>query len=111
VVLAGRLHDGAAGAKATRDASGVVLAQDPASCQAPEMPTAALRAGVVHRPAILRARASDPEPRRGIGHARGTRIRDLCRLIGADSAAVVARLRVGGTKLALGTRATQYRRA
>jgi two-component system chemotaxis response regulator CheB len=45
VLLSGRLHDGAAGAAAIRRAGGVVLAQDPATCRAPEMPCAAIRSG------------------------------------------------------------------
>ena len=48
VVLTGRLCDGAAGAVAVREAGGVVLAQEPASCRAPEMPTAAIRSGAAH---------------------------------------------------------------
>jgi two-component system chemotaxis response regulator CheB len=45
VVLTGRLHDGAAGAEAIRDAGGVVLVQDPHTCRAPGMPQAVLRRG------------------------------------------------------------------
>ena len=48
VVLTGRLSDGAAGAVAIRGAGGVVLAQDPASCRAPEMPRAAIARGAAH---------------------------------------------------------------
>jgi two-component system chemotaxis response regulator CheB len=48
VVLTGRLRDGATGAVAIRRAGGVVLAQEPASCRAPEMPAAALSRGAVH---------------------------------------------------------------
>jgi two-component system chemotaxis response regulator CheB len=48
VVLTGLLFDGAAGAAAIRAAGGVVLAQDPATCRAPEMPRAAIRRGAVH---------------------------------------------------------------
>jgi two-component system chemotaxis response regulator CheB len=47
VVLTGRLFDGAAGAAAIRAAGGVVLAQDPATCEAPDMPRAAIRRRVV----------------------------------------------------------------
>lgn len=45
VVLTGRLSDGAKGAMAIRRAGGVVLAQDPATCRAPDMPSAAIRCG------------------------------------------------------------------
>ena len=48
VVLTGRLYDGALGAAAIRAAGGVVLAQDPATCRAPDMPRAAMRRGAVH---------------------------------------------------------------
>ena len=48
VILTGRLSDGAHGAMAIREAGGVVLAQEPASCRAPEMPKAAIRRGAVH---------------------------------------------------------------
>ncbi|MFL5619662.1 MAG: chemotaxis protein CheB [Gemmatimonadaceae bacterium] len=48
VILTGRLRDGTAGAEAIRRAGGVVLAQDPATCRAPEMPLAAIRQGTVH---------------------------------------------------------------
>jgi two-component system, chemotaxis family, protein-glutamate methylesterase/glutaminase len=48
VILTGRLRDGTAGAEAIRRAGGVVLAQDPATCRAPEMPLAAIRQGAVH---------------------------------------------------------------
>jgi two-component system, chemotaxis family, protein-glutamate methylesterase/glutaminase len=48
VILSGRLRDGTVGAQAIRRAGGVVLAQDPATCRAPEMPLAAIRQGAVH---------------------------------------------------------------
>ena len=48
VVLTGKLFDGAAGASAIRRAGGVVLAQDPGSCLAPDMPQAAIDRGAVH---------------------------------------------------------------
>jgi two-component system chemotaxis response regulator CheB len=48
VILTGRLSDGTIGAEAIRRAGGVVLAQDPATCRAPEMPLAAIRRGLVH---------------------------------------------------------------
>lgn len=47
VVLTGRHQDGAAGAWAIRATGGRVLAQDPATCEAPEMPAAAIRSGSV----------------------------------------------------------------
>jgi two-component system chemotaxis response regulator CheB len=58
VVLTGRLSDGASGAAAIRRAGGVVLAQDPATCVAPDMPRATIeRAGAqfVLPPATLAA--------------------------------------------------------
>lgn len=48
VVLTGRLRDGADGSIAVRAAGGVVLAQEPASCRAPGMPSAAIRSGAAH---------------------------------------------------------------
>ena len=47
VVLTGRLQDGSAGAWAVKALSGRVLAQDPATCEAPDMPSAAIRSGCV----------------------------------------------------------------
>src|SRR5688500_9037306 len=48
VILTGRLSDGAVGAGAIRRAGGVILAQDPVTCRAPEMPQSAIRHGLVH---------------------------------------------------------------
>ena len=48
VILTGKLCDGADGAVAIRNAGGVVLAQDPATCRAPGMPRAALERGGAH---------------------------------------------------------------
>jgi two-component system chemotaxis response regulator CheB len=48
VILTGRLTDGTIGAGAIRRAGGVVLAQEPATCRAPEMPEAAIQQGLVH---------------------------------------------------------------
>lgn len=45
VVLTGLLDDGAAGATEIRRGGGLVLAQEPATCQAPSMPRAALACG------------------------------------------------------------------
>lgn len=47
IVLSGRLEDGALGAAAIHRAGGVVLAQDPRTCRAPDMPEAAIRSGAV----------------------------------------------------------------
>ena len=47
IILTGRLCDGTRGAEAIREAGGVMLAQDPATCRAPGMPEAAIRRGVV----------------------------------------------------------------
>ena len=47
VILTGRLFDGVAGSVAIRRAGGVVVAQEPSSCRAPDMPRAAIRQGVV----------------------------------------------------------------
>jgi two-component system chemotaxis response regulator CheB len=47
VVLTGRLSDGAEGAVQIRRAGGVVIAQDPATCAAPGMPSAAIARGAV----------------------------------------------------------------
>lgn len=50
VVLTGRLADGAHGVRAVKRAGGMVLVQDPSTCAAPGMPTAALATGCVdHR--------------------------------------------------------------
>jgi len=46
--MSGRLRDGALGAADIRRAGGVVIAQDPATCPAPDMPNAAILSGVVH---------------------------------------------------------------
>lgn len=48
VILTGKLCDGADGAVAIRNAGGVVLAQDPATCRAPGMPRAAIERGGAH---------------------------------------------------------------
>ena len=45
VVLTGFLDDGARGAAGIRAAGGVVIAQDPATCYAAQMPNAAIKAG------------------------------------------------------------------
>jgi two-component system chemotaxis response regulator CheB len=45
VVLTGRLRDAAAGARAIRDAGGVVVAQEPTTCVADGMPTATIEQG------------------------------------------------------------------
>lgn len=45
VVLTGRGHDGAAGAAAIRQRGGLVLAQDPATCDSPSMPRAVIAGG------------------------------------------------------------------
>lgn len=76
VVLTGRLFDGAAGAQAIRRAGGLVLAQDPATCRAPEMPRAAIRQGPAHlvlppsalAAALVRLAAA---PGAALGGARG----------------------------------------
>lgn len=47
VVLSGRLSDGARGAVRVKRAGGSVFAQDPATCQFPDMPIAAIQSGVV----------------------------------------------------------------
>lgn len=49
VVLTGANADGAAGAARIRRRGGHVVAQDPATAEAPEMPAAAIRAGAVDR--------------------------------------------------------------
>jgi two-component system, chemotaxis family, protein-glutamate methylesterase/glutaminase len=47
VVLTGKQQDGAAGAWAIKARGGRVLAQEPATCEAPEMPAATIRSGCV----------------------------------------------------------------
>ena len=47
VVLTGYLFDGTLGASAIRAQRGVVIAQDPATCEASGMPVAAIESGVV----------------------------------------------------------------
>jgi two-component system chemotaxis response regulator CheB len=47
VVLTGKQQDGAAGAWAIKARGGRVLAQEPDTCEAPEMPAAAIRSGCV----------------------------------------------------------------
>ena len=47
VVLSGLQNDGACGVKAVRDAGGTVIVQDPADCEHPQMPSAAIATNVV----------------------------------------------------------------
>jgi two-component system, chemotaxis family, protein-glutamate methylesterase/glutaminase len=47
VVLSGLQNDGALGVKALRAAGGTVVAQDPGSCERPQMPRAAIATGAV----------------------------------------------------------------
>ena len=47
VVLSGYQNDGSEGALAIRAAGGVVFAQDPVTCERPDMPTAAIATGAV----------------------------------------------------------------
>jgi two-component system, chemotaxis family, protein-glutamate methylesterase/glutaminase len=47
VVLSGALDDGAGGIRSVKRAGGRILAQTPASCDAPGMPTAAIATGMV----------------------------------------------------------------
>jgi len=49
LLLTGASHDGARGAAAVRARGGIVLAQDPATAEAPTMPLAAIKAGAVDR--------------------------------------------------------------
>jgi two-component system chemotaxis response regulator CheB len=47
VVMTGKLHDGAEGARAIKRVGGRVIVQDPNDAQAPSMPTAVLATGSV----------------------------------------------------------------
>jgi two-component system, chemotaxis family, protein-glutamate methylesterase/glutaminase len=47
VVLSGYQNDGSAGALAIRAAGGIVFAQDPMTCERPDMPNAAIATGAV----------------------------------------------------------------
>jgi len=49
VVLTGASADGAAGATRVKKRGGSVVAQDPATAEAPVMPAAAIKAGAVDR--------------------------------------------------------------
>jgi two-component system, chemotaxis family, protein-glutamate methylesterase/glutaminase len=48
IVLTGRLQDGTAGALSIRRSGGIVLVQEPATCEAASMPEAVIRAGAAH---------------------------------------------------------------
>lgn len=57
VVMTGRFHDGAEGARAIHASGGMVLAQDPLDSEAPDMPRAAIATGCVDHVLPLRALA------------------------------------------------------
>lgn len=48
VVLTGANDDGVQGARRIQEAGGTVIAQDPATAEAPQMPQAVIQAGVAH---------------------------------------------------------------
>jgi two-component system chemotaxis response regulator CheB len=47
-ILTGGLDDGARGAEAVMQAGGIMIAQDPASCEVPSMPAAAIERNAIH---------------------------------------------------------------
>jgi two-component system, chemotaxis family, protein-glutamate methylesterase/glutaminase len=47
IILSGLLHDGTRGSMAVKAAGGVMIAQDPATCERPEMPSTAIAIGAI----------------------------------------------------------------